>query len=66
MTRGSVDLGSVMVRAALYATTNLRFLADAIFTRDLFLRDFRTVEQLLDVTTPERVQLIHQCLLLHQ
>lgn len=64
--RGFVDLASVMIRAELFGKTNSRFLQDSAFTKDMFARDFMTVKALLPSTSPERVRLVHQTLLLHQ
>eukprot|EP01033_Poteriospumella_lacustris_P011777 gene11777-8387_t len=64
--RKFVDLASVMIRAELFGKTNSRFLSEAVFTRDMFARDFVTIESLLASTTVERTHLIHQCLLMHQ
>lgn len=64
--RGFVDLASVMIRAELFGKTNVRFLHESIFTKDMFARDYMTLRNLFPATTPERMHLIHQVLLLHQ
>ncbi len=64
--RGYLDLGSVILRANLFTKINAKFLPEAAFTKDLFARDFHTISKLLPLTTPERIKLVHQYLLLHQ
>jgi hypothetical protein len=50
--RGFVDLGSVMIRAHLFGQKRIRFLDNAVFTEDLFLRDFRTLQSLIQTIDP--------------
>eukprot|EP00981_Chlorochromonas_danica_P008081 scaffold1962_cov180-Ochromonas_danica.AAC.16 len=64
--RGHVDLASVMVRADLYRKTGTLFLPDAMLTKDLYARDFLTIQQLSKHIRRRSVFIIHQCLLFHQ
>lgn len=64
--RKFLDLGSVIVRSSLFTRSNTKFLQEAALTKDLFARDYFTVQQLLPFTQPQKVKLIHQNLLLHQ
>jgi hypothetical protein len=45
--RGKVDLGSVMIKRQLYIDTRSSFLPLAMFTKDLFARDFMIVQRMI-------------------
>lgn len=64
--RRFMDLASVMIRADLYAQTNMRFLRETAFTKDMFARDIVTILALLEKTQLSRTKLLHQTLLMHQ
>jgi hypothetical protein len=64
--RGFVDLGSVAMRSRLYAASGAMFLSEAVFTRDLFARDYFTFMRALNGVRESAVELVHKCLLFHQ
>jgi hypothetical protein len=64
--RKFVDLASVMVRRDLFLKTGVKFLPNALFTEDLFARDFYAIKDLVSASRSNSVKLLHRCLLFHQ
>ena len=66
MNRGFVDLASVLVRTSKIVESKGRYLPDAMFTDDLFARDFYFLTELLKIIPTSAIRLLHQIFLLHQ
>lgn len=66
MKRGFVDLASVLVRTSKVIESGAKYLGDAMFTEDLFARDFYVLSDILKVVTPQAIRLLHRIFLLHQ
>jgi len=64
--RGFIDLGSMMLRAKVYQRKRLFYLPDSIFTKEVYARDFFTVEAATSDMKPSAIRLIHRCLMFHQ
>eukprot|EP01034_Spumella_vulgaris_P022401 gene22401-28523_t len=55
--RGFVDLGSAVLRSRLYAASSAMFLSEAVFTRDLFARDYFTFMRALNGVKQSAIEL---------
>ena len=66
MNRGFVDLASVLVRTKKIIESGTKYLVDAMFTEDLFARDFYVLSDILKIVKPEAIRLLHRIFLLHQ
>lgn len=66
MKRGYVDLASVLVRTSRIVESGARYLQDAMFTDDLFARDFYVLTEILKIVSPKAIRLLHRIFLLHQ
>ena len=66
MKRGFVDLASVLVRTTKVIESGARYLRDAMFTEDLFARDFYVLKDILKIVPPQAIRLLHRIFLLHQ
>lgn len=66
MERGFVDLASVLIRTSKIIESRGKYLPDAMFTDDLFARDFKILTELLKIIPTKAIRLLHRILLLHQ
>lgn len=66
MTRGFVDLASVLVRTSKIVESKGKYLPDAMLTKDLFARDFYFLTGVLELIAPSAIRLLHRVFLLHQ
>eukprot|EP00597_Dinobryon_sp_UTEXLB2267_P004149 CAMPEP_0170062350 /NCGR_PEP_ID=MMETSP0019_2-20121128/3606_1 /TAXON_ID=98059 /ORGANISM="Dinobryon sp., Strain UTEXLB2267" /LENGTH=1130 /DNA_ID=CAMNT_0010268469 /DNA_START=454 /DNA_END=3846 /DNA_ORIENTATION=+ len=64
--RRFIDLGSAMVKADLYIKSNVLFLPDSLFSKDLFARDYFSLEKLAAHAKRGAVHMIHRILMFHQ
>ena len=61
-----VDMASTIVRTTKFVKSGARYLSDAMFTEDLFARDFYALTEILKNVKPMSVRLVHRMFLLHQ
>lgn len=66
MERGFVDLASVLIRTSKIVESRSKYLPDAMFTDDLFARDFKILTELLKIIPSKAIRLLHRIFLLHQ
>lgn len=64
--RGFIDLGSCAIKATMYMNNNALFLPDAMFTTDLFARDYMLINNIYQSIDNSTVKSLHRLLLFHQ
>lgn len=64
--RKFIDLGSFIVRAKVYRTSNAIFLPSAMFTGNIMARDFFLIDAIRKVVPEDSIHLIHSILMFHQ
>lgn len=59
----ATNIGSLIIRESIYSRTGAKFLPEAIFTKDLYMREYALLMQLLETVRKDGIRLIHKCLL---